>query len=113
MASRSSHVSAARRTIAQLVRDDRLDRRRDAVVVRTLETLAGELDALADRETVECPRCELPVDVGPSSAAMVRLARELRAWWTAVRAPKEVSPGANVVDLFADGDAAARDRAAR
>jgi hypothetical protein len=97
---------AAARTVRALVAGGVLDRARDAAAIERLTALAAALDALEDRpETLRCPGCGEPVPVGAGTPALVRLSRELRAWWQAIRERKEaVAQGVSLDALFADLD---------
>lgn len=108
---RSRRGPAARavgRTVRALVAARVLDRSRDAAAIERITALADAIDDVGDAgEFVQCPACEAPVRVGPNTVAMVRLSRELRAWWEAVRARKDaVTQGDTLADIFAalDGD---------
>ena len=100
---------AANRTIRAFVETGVLDRARDAAAIDRLKNLAALVDNAKPRqETVSCPECDAQVsfDVGVDDASVVRVSRELRAWWQAIRERREaVNQGVSLDSIFADLDA--------
>lgn len=96
---------AAARTVRTLVAEGILDRARDAAAIDRLTDLALLLDEITGERTVTCPGCATDVPVGADTVAVVRVSRELRAWWQAIRRRREaVSQGVTLDSLFADLD---------
>ena len=101
-------------TVGQLLRDDPvaegiLDRARDAAAIDRLAGLAALIDETRDERMVTCPHCEADVVVGADTVAVVRVSKELRAWWQAIRQRREaVSQGVTLDSIFADLDESLR-----